>query len=84
MHLHFEPVQWIVRGYKTGSYEDNSEFDMVFSMFKADRTRLYIYAAHGKIPLDIRRRLAEFVKEHNIEEVVFTHKGKTSVYLTKE
>jgi hypothetical protein len=53
-------------------------------MFKADRTRLYIYAAHGKIPLDIRRRLAEFVKEHDIEEVVFTHKGKTSVYLTKE
>ena len=80
MHLHIEPVQWIVRGYKSGSYEENSEFDMVLSMFKADRTRLYIYAAHGTIPLNIRKRLAEFVKEHNIEEVIFTHKGRTSYH----
>lgn len=84
MHLHIEPVQWIVRGYKTGSYENKDEFDMVLSMFKADRTKLYIYAAHGNIPLAIRHRLADFVKEHNISEVIFTHKSKTSTLLVKE
>ena len=84
MHLHFEPVQWIVRGYTTGTYENGDAFDMVLSMFKAGRTRLYVYAAHGKMPADIRSRLIAFAKEQKVEEIVFTHKNKTSIVLTKE
>lgn len=76
MKYHLEPVQWIFRGYETGSWENKDPFDLVMNVVKTGEDEVYIFAAHGKISKDIREQLRRILFPYGITKCKFVRHKK--------
>lgn len=63
MKLHLEPVTLIGRLYATGSYEERSPFDGVFTVLLLGGGKAKILAAHGRIDLRAYGEIARQLRE---------------------
>lgn len=75
MSLHLEPIQWILRSYDNGSYEDYSPYSGVLNIFRISQTEAVAFAAHGKFDKNLRTFLINELNKHGITTLHFVRKG---------
>lgn len=68
LYLHFEAVQWIVRGYsEPDGYERKAPYELVMNVTKSGGGVGTVFAAHGELNRATYRELCRGLVERGIE-----------------
>jgi hypothetical protein len=82
MHLHFEPVMYVFRGYaQAGGFDRHAPYDLVGSVFCLGDGRARIFATQGDLDATTIRQLAEGLKERGIHTVLINRHGVEQTWI---
>lgn len=73
MKFHIEPVQFIVRGYKEGSYDERSPFSFVMNAVKVAKDEVYFFGALGELTDNFRGQIKKLFAPYGITKFSFIH-----------
>ncbi len=77
MHLHFEPVQYIVRGYREpDGYEKKAPFDLVLNVFMTGAGTATVFAARGDMNRPTRAALCSDLAARGVHTARVVRHGK--------
>lgn len=76
MHIHFEPVMYVFRGYTDPQgYEKRQQYDLVGSVFMLGDGRARVFATHGELDRRTIGAIADGLREKGIHTVLVERHG---------
>lgn len=76
LHLHLEPVMYVVRGYtQSEGYANRQAYELVLSVFMLGDGRARVFAAHGEMDRPTTVKLAQALQGLGVHTLLVNRHG---------